>query len=233
MRRYSGDRFYATSGELPTGLYQGAFAILSGEPNQLMIFESGVWKEISTSSGGGTIDGAGIANYVTVWQDSNTITTGIAVDDGTAFAIDGNLAVTGTLQVLGGTAQVDRVLAALDTEGNATWKELSSIQSSGVGGSGTIDYIPKWDSNTDLGDSILHQVTNNIVVEGGFSGHAITGTSLLISSLTSGSVPFIGLDGSVIEDNTNLFWDDTNNYLGHRNECSLYFIRSSRWPFSL
>ena len=39
-------------------------------------------------------------------------------------------------------------------------------------------------------------------------------TSAKLSYLTQGSVVFVGVDGVLTEDNANLFFDDTNNYLG-------------------
>lgn len=41
-----------------------------------------------------------------------------------------------------------------------------------------------------------------------------TASSLSIPTLTTGSVLFAGTSGLISQDNTNLFWDDTNNFLG-------------------
>jgi hypothetical protein len=41
-----------------------------------------------------------------------------------------------------------------------------------------------------------------------------TTAGIAISTLTAGSVIFAGAAGLLSEDNTNLFWDDTNNFLG-------------------
>jgi hypothetical protein len=41
-----------------------------------------------------------------------------------------------------------------------------------------------------------------------------TASSLSIPTLTTGSVLFAGSSGLISQDNTNLFWDDTNNFLG-------------------
>jgi hypothetical protein len=37
---------------------------------------------------------------------------------------------------------------------------------------------------------------------------------LSIPALTAGSIPFVGASGSILQDNANFFWDDTNNRLG-------------------
>ena len=43
---------------------------------------------------------------------------------------------------------------------------------------------------------------------------ALTSSSINISTITSGSVLFAGTSGLVSQDNSNLYWDDTNNRLG-------------------
>ena len=46
------------------------------------------------------------------------------------------------------------------------------------------------------------------------SGDSPSFAGLTLSTFTSGSVLFAGTSGLVSQDNANLFWDDTNNYLG-------------------
>ncbi|SFD06810.1 hypothetical protein SAMN05518672_101309 [Chitinophaga sp. CF118] len=46
------------------------------------------------------------------------------------------------------------------------------------------------------------------------SGNGSIGGTLNLPSLTTGSVPFIGASGLVSQNNTNFFWDNTNNRLG-------------------
>jgi len=72
-------------------------------------------------------------------------------------------------------------------------------------------------ANVSSGAGTLQQVTTNgntsnvgiSVTAGGVSTNSAT-----ITSLTQGSVPFVGAAGLITQDNTNLFWDDTNNRLG-------------------
>jgi hypothetical protein len=45
-------------------------------------------------------------------------------------------------------------------------------------------------------------------------GNSPTFTGLTLSGLTAGSIPFAGTGGLISEDNANLFWDDTSNFLG-------------------
>ena len=72
-------------------------------------------------------------------------------------------------------------------------------------------------ANVSSGAGTLQQVTTNgntsnvgiSVTAGGVSTNSAT-----ITSLTQGSVPFIGAAGLITQDNANLFFDDTNNRLG-------------------
>jgi hypothetical protein len=72
-------------------------------------------------------------------------------------------------------------------------------------------------ANVSSGAGTLQQVTTNgntsnvgiSVTAGGVSTNALT-----VTSLTPGSVTFVGTAGLVTQDNPNLFWDDTNNRLG-------------------
>lgn len=50
--------------------------------------------------------------------------------------------------------------------------------------------------------------------DGTVTNSTTTPTLALTTSLTTGSVPFIGASGALSQDNTNFFWDDTNNRLG-------------------
>jgi len=72
-------------------------------------------------------------------------------------------------------------------------------------------------ANVSSGAGTLQQVTTNgntsnvgiSVTAGGVSTNSAT-----ITSLTQGSVPFVGAAGLITQDNANLFFDDTNNRLG-------------------
>lgn len=72
-------------------------------------------------------------------------------------------------------------------------------------------------ANVSSGAGTLQQVTTNgntsnvgiSVTAGGVSSNSLT-----VTTLTPGSVPFVGTAGLITQDNTNLFFDDTNNRLG-------------------
>jgi len=61
-----------------------------------------------------------------------------------------------------------------------------------------------------------HNIFDSFFATNASSTNATT-TSLYITGLTAGSVPFIGTAGAVLEDNTKLFWDNTEKRLaiGH------------------
>jgi len=72
-------------------------------------------------------------------------------------------------------------------------------------------------ANVSSGAGTLQQVTTNgnttnngiLVSSGGLSTNNLT-----VTSLTPGSVPFVGTAGLITQDNPAFFWDDTNNRLG-------------------
>jgi hypothetical protein len=72
-------------------------------------------------------------------------------------------------------------------------------------------------ANVSSGAGTLQQVTTNgntsnvgiSVTAGGVSTNTLT-----VTTLTPGSVPFVGTAGLITQDNPNLFFDDTNNRLG-------------------
>ncbi|MHB8871515.1 MAG: hypothetical protein ACYC5G_03615, partial [Candidatus Doudnabacteria bacterium] len=60
-------------------------------------------------------------------------------------------------------------------------------------------------------------ITNNNTINSGtgsITGGAITGSSVTDSSMTQGSVLFAGVGGLISQDNSQLFFDDTNNTFG-------------------
>ena len=88
--------------------------------------------------------------------------------------------------------------AALTTGGNgATWGTLSSV----------LSWYPNTDNARNLGGS------SNRWLNYWGSGTATTST-LYITGLTAGSVPFINSLGLVSQDNSNFYWDSANARLG-------------------
>ena len=74
------------------------------------------------------------------------------------------------------------------------------IADAGAGTTGTLQQVTTNGNTTTQGISIT---------AGGLSANSITNTSL-----TTGSIAFVGAAGLMTQDNANFFWDDTNNRLG-------------------
>jgi len=86
--------------------------------------------------------------------------------------------------------------------------------------------VPATDGGADLGTSTLYWgkifAQEAIIASTTFGTVAVSSTvlgtttmaGLIVSSLDAGSVVFAGASGAVMDDNTNFFWDDTNNFLG-------------------
>jgi len=107
-------------------------------------------------------------------------------------------------------ANIDAALVVLETTDELTANGARTIGMT----VGTVGRWPQTDTETLV--SALNTVQNldrhlQKVPE---ATTADTAAAITGSSLTLGSVPFIGASGALIEDNSNLFWDDTNNRLG-------------------
>lgn len=67
------------------------------------------------------------------------------------------LEVAGQIKITGGTPGADKVLTS-DASGLAAWKTPAT----GVGGSGTANYLSKWTTGTTLGNSIIYDNGTNV-----------------------------------------------------------------------
>jgi len=92
----------------------------------------------------------------------------------------------------------------ISTDTGAIYEDTGSdwtlIADAGAGTTGTLQQVTTNGNTTTQGISIS---------AGGISSNSITNTSL-----TTGSVSFVGASGLMTQDNTNLFWDNTSKYLG-------------------
>lgn len=88
-------------------------------------------------------------------------------------------------------------LTTTGTTGAATWNPTTRILNIPNYSAGVADVTASDGSGFDF--TITGTTTKNIA---------------LTTSLTLGSVPFIGASGALSQDNAQLFWDDTDNYLG-------------------
>ena len=78
----------------------------------------------------------------------------------------------------------------------------------------------RWNTGTNAYVELSPNIINSLVFNdaNGFDGTiALVGsvaTLTITTALTTGSVGFIGASGALLQDNSNFFWDDTNNRLG-------------------
>lgn len=137
------------------------------------------------------------------------------------FRIDnlGNVYINGTIKIAGGTPGAGYVLKSIDTAGNAAW----APESGGIGGSGAVNYVPKFTPDgATLGNSIIQEYNGRI----GIGAAALSsGSKVLISDLNgdaslkitdaraNGATVFFGAGGSFGEigvDGNNSFRINTN-----------------------
>ncbi len=118
---------------------------------------------------------------------SNLVTPDMAIDDagnvgiGTASP-SAKLELKGSLKIVDGTQANGRVLTS-DAGGLATWQTPSS----GVSGSGTQNYVSKWNNapGTSLGNSIIYDNGTNVGI--GTSSPGLVGGSAKYLTISSGS----------------------------------------------
>lgn len=92
---------------------------------------------------------------------------------------------------------VDTIYIALDTNVLYRWN------------TGTTSYV---ELSPNIINSLVFSDANGFDGTIGLVGSVATLT--ITTALTTGSVPFIGASGALLQDNANFFWDDTNNRLG-------------------
>jgi len=135
------------TGALQLPNYNSTTAITGTVAGLLAFDSSGNILTTSTGSGGGggTIDGSGTANYVTKWQDSNTVTNSVMYDDGTNVGIGTTspgykLDVTGTFRSTGNTILANATNVIIKNASNyPVFEGQSSSAQIGFSRSGTTD----------------------------------------------------------------------------------------------
>jgi hypothetical protein len=141
------------------------------------------------------------------------LTLGTTGTDLSSTVANGTTTPVITLQVPTASATNRGALSAADW---TTFNNKGSGSVTSVSGTGTVNGITLTGTVTTSGSltlggtlsgvSLTSQVTGVLPVANGG-----TGTS---TSFTTGSIVFAGTSGVYSQDNTNLFWDDTNNRLG-------------------
>lgn len=126
---------------------------------------------------------------------------------------------------------VNPLIVAKGGTGAATLTDGGILLGSGTGaitalGVATNGQIPIGDGATDPVLATITGTSNQVTVTNGagsitlalpqdiHTGASPTFTGLTLSGLTAGSVVFAGASGVISQDNSNLFWDDSNDRLG-------------------
>ncbi len=115
----------------------------------------GTFDVTGYNTNNGTVDGLGTLNHLSKWGSVSGLTNSIVIDNGTNVSIGGTSAsgvdrlqvagsvIAQTLKISGGTAS-----QFLMADGST-----SIAGSAGVGGAGTINYVPKWSTTSNLSNS--------------------------------------------------------------------------------
>ena len=161
---------------------------------------------LSSSNGGSAVDfGAGSKDVFITLPAARTVTS---VDGGStgltpSTASYGAISLGGTLVAAnGGTGQSSYTIGdLLYASGTTALSKLADVAIGSALISGGVGTAPSWGK---IG--LTTHVSGTLPVANGG-----TGTT---TAFTSGSVVFAGASGVYSQDNSNLFWDDTNNRLG-------------------
>ena len=178
----------AEAGIQPAGSY------LTTETDPIVKAISGIVKSDGTTisaavAGTDFLTPTGSANSLTNFPILNQSTTGNAATATTATNIDGGALGYIPYQTGAGTT----TLLATGTAGQY-------LKSNGAA-------APSWDTPAGGGD-MLKAAAETVTGVKTFSAAPI------FSTLTAGSVPFVSSTKTLIDDNANLFWDNTNKWLG-------------------
>jgi hypothetical protein len=141
-----------------------------------------------------SIDGSGATNAVAYWSDSNTLTYETYLDTTRGGTGIDTSALTGVPYITSGTWSVDTNYLALSHGG--TNASLTASNGGIVYSSSTSLAILSANANSGLA-----------LVSGGAGAPSWFAP-------TQGSILFAGANGALTQDNSNFFWDDTNNRLG-------------------
>ncbi len=173
---------------------------------------SGAATDITTTSGESLVLSAGGAGTVDI-QDATTVdslttdTGGVSIAAGQSYTGAGAVTLSS-----GGSAGL-----TLDSASGVTiiaTGDYLSLSHSGVSGAAA-GYI--WYDSSDNKFKINENGSTKVVCNTTDAGCGAGGGLSMgdtIASATQGSILFAGTSGILAQDNTNFFWDDTNNRLG-------------------
>jgi hypothetical protein len=173
--------------------------------------QSGTWGT-TTNNNLSTALGEAITGSADVSFSSADVTVTLTDTNAAQTARNLRLNLTGTSGgarnlILGSGCQIEKLY--LINNGLADTVTVKNTSGTGIAvPAGKTMFV--YNNGTNVVDAITHATSLTLgsalpVASGG------TGTS---TAFTTGSVVFAGASGTYTQDNTNFFWDDTNNYLG-------------------
>ena len=171
--------------------------------------------DVVAGGGGALVDGFGIPNYSTRWQDTNTLTYGTIYDSGAAVGI-GTVSGGDVFTVSGSASLTGSFLPGLDSTYNigSPTKRWSNLHALTVSGSRVLA-TSLTGSLTKLSNGTDYLIAGSgIQLTTGALGNITITSALALTNIDPGTVLFTGLDGGLTGSSTRLFWDRNNNRLG-------------------
>jgi len=215
-----------TSGSLTLGGTLSNVSLTSQVTGTLPIANGGT-NGTSAPTAGAVPYGTGTAYAFSAVGTSGQVLTssGSGAPTWTTPATGTVTSVTGTAPVVssgGSTPAISMAAATASVNGYLTSTDWNTFNSKGngtvtsVSGTGSVNGITLTGTVTSSGSLTLGGTLSGVNLTSQVTGvlpvaNGGTGTS---TSFTTGSIVFAGASGIYSQDNTNLFWDDTNNRLG-------------------
>jgi hypothetical protein len=168
----------------------------------------------------------GQLGFATRWLTTSSLTTSTIVDNGTVVGVNASSSLY-AFNVQSSSSTVLNPFNVASSSG-VSFLSVSSRGYIGIGTTTPTDRLvisgnttPFSDLSGSLGSSTLRFLnlfaqnifaTSSTITNASSTNVTVAGS--LYSSLTSGSVPFIGTSGLLTQDNSNFFFDNTNKRLG-------------------
>ena len=210
-----------TSATSPLSITSNAISISQATNSVNGYLSSTDWATFNNKQNALTnpVTGTGTTNYVTKWTSGSAVGNSLIYDNGT----DVGIGTTNVTFDTGSGLRIDRSgQCTIRLQGQGYGSEWTS-GSDGTQFDARVGYI-RFITGSSFGTTLERmRITSggNILVgtttDSGYKLD-VNGTSRiqgnLTTNLTAGSIMFAGTSGLLSQDNTNLFWDDTNNRLG-------------------
>lgn len=148
----------------------------------------------------------------------------IGVDTNTYLT--GNQTITASGDATGsGTTSLPLTLATVNSSPGSLGSASTSMNLT-VNGKGLVTAAST--NSIQIAESQVTSLTSDLALKAPLASPTFTGTvttpALTFSGFTTGSIPFIGASGAVTQDNSKIFWDDTNFRIGINTATPAYSL---------